>query len=827
VFFKRVGCSPLLLGISASSLFAQTPPSAADLHTSAAGYYENHGVNVMVFDDYYPEGHQGGVTIVEGGRRVATNGDVRLEPAPGQWAPVPVVGKRTIDSARGTIRVELAYPDSSKNRRGFNPIDYPDLSFKYSITTYGVGPAIRVVVDLEKPLPSEWIGKVGFNLELFPGTYFGEYYFMDGKSGPFPRQANGPMVKDTTGEVEIAAMVSGRRLVVAPGKPGKEMSIVSTTGVLQLLDERGLTNNGWFAIRSTIAAGATKGAVEWVITPRPDTSWIYAPVIQVSQVGYLPHQPKYAVIELDKSTSQFEPIQLIRVREGAEEVVKRVQNPIPWGNFLRYKYLRFDFTEVADEGLYKISYGTDTSHEFEIRHDIFARNVWQPTLEYFLPVQMCHMSVHDRFRMWHGLCHMDDATMAPVNHDHFDGYFQGGETLTKFHSGEHVPGVNIGGWHDAGDYDLRVESQCETVCRLAEAYEFFKDDYDATSINEETHTTEMHVPDGIPDILQQIEHGVLSVVGGYESMGRLYRGIICPTLRQYNWLGDASTMSDGLVYGPHEVDPILHKPLPNDDRLLFTEENPKRELNSAQALAATVRVLRIYRPALADRCLHVAEALFASTQGGRILDRLNAAAELYLTTGKAEYKEYVTEHEDLLCSSVFMCSDVLGRVVAKLGDPKLKQKAEQAVRQAFVQVKAVEKEDPYGVPYRPEIWGAGWDVQDFGVKLMLLHLSFPDAFPADYAFNALNFVLGCHPGENTASFASGVGAKSLTVAYGANRDDWSYIPGGVGSGTALIRPDLPELKTWPYFWQQTEYVMGGGSMDFLFLALAADHLANK
>ena len=88
--------------------------------------------------------------------------------------------------------------------------------------------------------------------------------------------------------------------------------------------------------------------------------------------------------------------------------------------------------------------------------------------------------------------------------------------------------------------------------------------------------------------------------------------------------------------------------------------------------------------------------------------------------------------------------------------------------------------------------------------------------------NALNFVLGCHPGSNTTSFVSGVGINSLTVAYGVNRADWSYIPGGVGSGSALIRPDLPEMKIWPFFWQQTEYVMGGGSTNYMFLVMAAD-----
>lgn len=108
-----------------------------------------------------------------------------------------------------------------------------------------------------------------------------------------------------------------------------------------------------------------------------------------------------------------------------------------------------------------------------------------------------------------------------------------------------------------------------------------------------------------------------------------------------------------------------------------------------------------------------------------------------------------------------------------------------------------------------------------------MHAAFPDIFPSAPIFNALNFILGVHPGENTASFASGVGARSTTVAYGVNRADWSYIPGGVSSGTALIRPDFPELLDWPYLWQQQEYVMGGGATNFMFLVLAADQLLGE
>ena len=89
-------------------------------------------------------------------------------------------------------------------------------------------------------------------------------------------------------------------------------------------------------------------------------------------------------------------------------------------------------------------------------------------------------------------------------------------------------------------------------------------------------------------------------------------------------------------------------------------------------------------------------------------------------------------------------------------------------------------------------------------------------------------MLGCHPGSNTSSFASGVGAKSTTTAYGINRADWFYVPGGVTSGTALIRPDFPELLEFPFLWQQMEYVMGGGSSDYMFLVLAVqDILKNE
>ena len=175
--------------------------------------------------------------------------------------------------------------------------------------------------------------------------------------------------------------------------------------------------------------------------------------------------------------------------------------------------------------------------------------------------------------------------------------------------------------------------------------------------------------------------------------------------------------------------------------------------------------------------------------------------------------------------------EYLDRIPLKRDYAERGVRAALAIRDAVaayrVKVDALAKETPYAVPYKPDIWGAGWNIQRFGWDQWMLHLSFPDLFPRTYALHALSFILGVHPGSNTASFVSGVGAKSLTAAYGFNRADWSHIPGGSASGTALIRPDFPELKHWPFFWQQTEYVLGRGTTDYLLLVLAADYVLNR
>ena len=364
-------------------------------------------------------------------------------------------------------------------------------------------------------------------------------------------------------------------------------------------------------------------------------------------MGYHPRQPKVALIELDPRDAGADVARLERISEdgGLEEVLAR--RPARWGEFLRYRYLRLDFSDVTRPGMYVLAYRGARSAPFRIAADVYRRDVWQPTLEYFLPVQMCHVRVEEQYRVWHGAGHLDDARMAPPETHHFDGYQQGPATLTAYAGGESVPGLNAGGWHDAGDDDLRIESQADEVWTLASIYELFGLDYDATTVDEGLRLVRIHRPDGRPDVLQQVEHGLLTILGGYRSLGRLYRGIIVPTLPQYVMLGDLLNSTDDLAYDARLAPDARTATTSGrpDDRLVFTEENPAHEYQGIAALAIAGRVLRGYDPALAGESLDAAQALWRQERdpAAALEERVLAAVELLLSTGRPEYRDAILE----------------------------------------------------------------------------------------------------------------------------------------------------------------------------------------
>lgn len=836
-----------LLSFATALLFA-TGLEAQNFKLNSSGYFENAGANVMVFSDVYPEGHQGGVTLVTNGNRRAAGGDVRFEVSQGQWQALPKLRSRVVDEIANEIRVTLSYPDSTKHMAGFNPMLYPDFVFNYTIKVKGEDDHLVLTVDLDQPVPERFAGKLGFNLELVPSTLLGKPWIMDEQTGLFPHQPLGPTMKQTSNTEHIgnfnpkgkacvdqllldrktynpmiaddivsAPLATGHKFVLNPHDNLGKITIESPQGELKLYDGRINHNNGWFVLRTEFPVGTKAGAVKWIIRPAVDKDWRYAPVVQTSQVGYHPDQKKVAVVELDQLDTHFLQPALYRITADGRTMVKQ-QDAKDWGNFLRYHYLQFDFSEVKEEGLYQVMYGEAASPVFRIAKNVWDHGVWQAEIEYFLPVQMCHMRVNDKYRVWHDFCHHDDALMAKTDINHIDGYVQGPSTLCKYQPGEPVPGLNVGGWHDAGDYDLRIESQAGEAYILAMACENLGAYWDETSIDFDKKIVEIHQPDGKNDFLQQVENGALTVVAGWKALGRLYRGILCPTVRQYVHLGDASAHTD-------------HVSGTADDRWVFTEDNPGRELQVAAWLAGISRALKGYNESLSNDCLDIACQLFSTTrcEGSWVMTaKIHAAVELYLATKEKEYRDFVLDQQEFICKNIRQTGWFIGRFDQAVANKSFSK----AIRNALPILQKMYSEyaakTPYGVPHdRGNTSSGSWEPQHLGYNYCYLYAAYPDMFEPDYIFNAMQYLLGMHPGRNQASFVTGVGAETMKAAYGVNRADWSYIPGGVSPGTNLIRPDLPELLHFPFLWQEGEYCLGGHATWFTYMALTANKILNK
>jgi len=761
---------------------------------NAQEYFEAPGLSALVFHNTYLEGKQGGFELIQHGERVITNGCISLEPTPEQWTRHAEIAQRQVDTTAGEMRV---------------PLRFPAEGLDCTLRLRADGPSLLLTADLAQPLPAQLIGKAGFSLEIFPEAYFGRSFHLGETFGIFPRQLNGPILPAPDGGWRVAPLASGVRLAIAPEDPLRKIEIESLNGALSLYDGRTRAQNGWFVV----------------------SGWRRAPVLCISQVGYHPDQAKRVILELDSQTEALETAHLEHIEPGGGARVILSATPQRWGPCWRYEYASFDFSAVREPGLYRVRYGEQITSPFRISRDVYQRDVWQPTLETFLPVQMCHMEVRDRYQVWHGVCHLDDAIQAPTDHHHFDGYHQGPETATPYAPFEHIPGLAQGGWHDAGDYDLATGSQAATTLLLALVREAFGLDSDQTTVQRDQRRVILHQPDGVPDILEQIIHGVDFLLGSYRTLGRSIIGVIEGTLEQYVHLGDAATMTDNRVHDPA-------CPETRDDRWAFTDRNSALEYQVASALAAAARVLGEHDAALAGECLQTAVRVWEYEQSHAPVGTRNAYApssivgqevaatvELLLATGEARYREHLLDMWPAIAANLNQVDWVVARVLSALDDETFAANFRAALEAHRADLEADLACNPFGVPLRAQTWGMAWNVQWFGVAQYHLCRAFPDLFDRENVLRALSYTLGCHPASDL-SLVSGVGARSALSAYGTNRADWSYIPGGGASGPNLIQPDFPEFKQpFPFLWQQSEYVISGAAT-YLFCVLAADRLLN-
>jgi hypothetical protein len=845
------------------------------MKVTANDYLNTQGFSVLLYDStYHPVFVDQKVTAMEmilHGQRIATNGDVRLMPTPEQWDLVATLKGRAHDDEDNRLTADLSFPTYQMD---------------YRLQVDAEPGGVRVSVNLDKPLPDELAGRAGFNLEFLPSIYVGKAYLVDGtKAGIFPRTPNDPMVKvlplpdepkkayyledwdKAKGYTQPLPFAQGKSVTLGIDDALARVHVQSDTGDLMLYDGRNRAQNGWFVLRTLIPSGKTQDAIVWHIRPDVIPNWTRPPVVAHSQVGYAPDFSKVAVIELDPQYNAPKTAKVLRLMEDGS--YKQVfEGPItvstPW---LRYTYSKFAFTSVKDPGLYVIEYAGQRTAPFPINKDVYA-NIWQDSLDHHLAVQMDHVSVREGYRIWHGASHLDDARQAPVIGNQFDGWSQGPTTDSPFKPGEHIPGLNVGGWYDAGDFDLEEPSELNVIQSLALAYREFDLKYDELTVDETAREVEMHRPDGIPDAVEQVKHGALLILAQFKVIGHTIRGTHEPDLRQYTHLGDGASKTDGRIYdpslGPNEVKgEYSGKP---DDRWAFTNTNPNTQWSGIAALAAAADVLKGWDDALAKDCLDTAIKAWndekahptpapagrggfggqppaaqggrggqsaQTAQGGRAGQGAPAAggapaaapggfgggqdwaAALELTIASHGAEPYLSRVKELF-PTMATAQQMGGRgwtLVRALPyvDASAKEQLRAAVKEYMAGVDKQLDATPFGVPPSLGAWGGSGSVVDMAIRMYFLHKAFPDLVSPEYTLRAVNYVLGTHPVSST-SYVAGVGTVSKTKTYSNNRADDSFISGAVIPGYIIIKPDFPEcIDDFGFLWFEDEAVVAGSA----------------
>jgi hypothetical protein len=892
------------LAILSTSLLISLPVLGADdgMKVTDNGYLDTRGFSVILYQStYHPvfvDQKNTAMELILHGQRVATNGDVRLMPTPEQWDLVAQLKGRQADKEHNRLTAQLSFPTY-------------EMDYELVVTAEPGG--VRVSVNLAKPLPEKLAGRAGFNLEFLPSIYMDKSYAVDDTHfGVIPRSAQDAMQvvprnpddpmklpyqeqwdKDK-GYTQPLPIVTGNSITLAPEDPLDRVSISSDTAPVSLYDGRNRAQNGWFVLRSLIPSGKTEGAVVWHIHPDLIPDWTRPPVVAHSQLGYAPESAKVAVIELDPNFDAPKTAKLLHLQDdGSYKTVFEapVSAPTPW---LRYHYAKFDFSSVKDPGLYAIEYAGQRTDLFPIAKDVYS-HAWQSSLDGFLAVEMDHVSVREGYRLWHGVSHLDDARQAPPNEQHFDGYRMGAQLDSPFKPGEHIPGLNVGGWFDAGDYDNIASDQYEVIQDLSLAYKEFDLKWDNLSVDETGRTVEMHRPDGIPDAVEQVKHGVLQILAQINSVGHPFQGIIEPTLREYTHLGDVASQTDGRIYseklGPHEIDGNFSG-VP-DDRWAFTTKRGNLQYGAAASLAAASGALKGWDDALSKQCLVAAVKLWADEhahptpnqargvgggggfgQGGPgganaaanlgrtgqgagaeagvvaqnaagaagggapgvggpggggfggggmgVPDEWKATLELLIATNGGDvYKKRLTE---MFPQQRFGTAGWMAVRTLPYMDAAFKKQVEDAVKVYVPQLDKDLAQTPFGVPPSLGTWGAAPSVADMGTRMYFLHKSFPELVGTEYTLRAANYLLGTHPVSST-SYISSIGTVSKLKAYGNNRADNTFIPGGLIPGYIIIKPDFPEtIDDFGFLWFENEYTIGAASK-WILAANAANALA--
>ena len=505
--------------------------------------------------------------------------------------------------------------------------------------------------------------------------------------------------------------------------------------------------------------------------------------IKLDQVGYPTDAPKIALVSA--------PAQTFQVKRSIDNVVMLEGNlsarvaDANSGDQLQVA----DFSALRTSGKYYLEVpGVGRSWTFSIAPEVFSRTYYLAMRAFY--GQRCGTAVDlgPEFRGYtHAACHRKGS----------------------FHpsSGKQGRRDNVGGWHDAGDYGRYMVNSGIATGTLLWAFEMF---------GSKLKNIKLNIPEsgnGTPDLLNEVRWNL-------------------------KWMLDMQD-DDGGAWHKQTSEHFCSFVMPEDDHLpnqvIGTGKAPFKSTCATADLAAVAAIAaRVYQPFdkdFATRNLRAARAAWAWTERypdvtfrnppgistGEYGDsdcadeRLWAAAELWRTTGEAQFNHYFVDHYARYLPTLGALDAETWRVVAPMGlwayalaaRPDADARALAQVRDAALAAAHATVERARRNPYRVSLgagdfrWGSNGLAANYGMELLIANALAPDRACLETALDNLHYLLG----RNTfsLSWVTQVGANPYRHPHhrpsGAskNREPW---PGLLSGGPNAARQD-PVLKTLP------------------------------
>jgi len=650
------------------------------------------------------------------------------------------------------------------------------------------GNRIRVRIRRTGAWPKGVWGTVQISLPV--AEYGGAEFVADGVKGVFP--------KAYSADDKLPGGM--KRLECNPSVPRLNVVFECADGI-SIEDHREFGDP--FYIVGLDLPKESKDTVEFYVSLPDLPNLMPRRAIRWSRIGYPLKGEKVAIMEWPKNAPRPDDAAKVESRDG-KTVREGRFGPTEGTDYFQNNYATLDFTDIREPGEYRVKWAGGETGWFPVKTSVFGNRLWEKTLDYFIPFEMCHAEVNLGASVTgHGTCHRDDAARAPANHTGPDGFFSYEAAGTPYKAGEHVA-VARGGWHDAGDFDLNTPAQSFVTWMLALAWEEFRPERDVSTFDAGTGSFKAGRPDGIPDLLSQVEWGAIWLLSVQQEDGRVYNGVCDkPAQRSGKPL---ETITDGIVGN-------------EDDRLLYVDYHADQQLNHVIAMAAAGRALKQARPELAKKCLESARKGFGYFQTHKEVYRagsytapkvagkerdghvISAAVELYLTTGDEAYLKVISKLASSLPLLKFewplprdtgtggfrYAPPFLARIARRLPEGKLKAVVIETCRRAA-------KQDADRMALRPwpletwefGMWGNNGTMLARAFDAYWLSRVAPDVLPSEKALRSMLWIFGLHPVCDTV-FVAGLGYPETRYLYNChlhavNGTAPGNIPGAVIPG---------------------------------------------